>query len=112
MKPILFFDAEINPENGQILDIGAVDADGRQFHAASVGEFTDFVNEYTFFGGHNILSFDLKYLEAAIPQSASTQYVDTLCLSPLLFPAKTTTMTTTRLLLLFISILTMIIQIL
>ena len=88
MKSIVFFDAEINPENGQILDIGAVDADGRQFHAASVGEFTDFVNEYTFFGGHNILSFDLKYLEAAIPQSASTQYVDTLCLSPLLFPAK------------------------
>ncbi len=30
MKPILFFDAEINPENGQILDIGAVDADERR----------------------------------------------------------------------------------
>ena len=62
MKSIVFFDAEINPENGQILDIGAVDADGRQFHAASVGEFTAFVKEYGFIGGHNILAFDLKYL--------------------------------------------------
>ena len=88
MKPILFFDAEINPENGQILDIGAVDSDGRQFHAASVGDFSAFVKKYEWFGGHNILAFDLKYLEAAIPQSASAQYVDTLCLSPLLFPAK------------------------
>ena len=88
MKSIVFFDAEINPENGQILDIGAVDSDGRQFHAAPVGEFTAFVKEYGFIGGHNILAFDLKYLEAAIPQSASAQYVDTLCLSPLLFPAK------------------------
>ena len=88
MKSIVFFDAEINPENGQILDIGAVDSDGRQFHAAPAGEFTAFVKEYGFIGGHNILSFDLKYLEAAIPQSASAHYVDTLCLSPLLFPAK------------------------
>ena len=87
MKSIVFFDAEINPENGQILDIGAVDADGRQFHAAHMEEFTAFVKEYDFIGGHNILSFDLKYHEAAIPQSASAQYVDTLCLSPLLFPA-------------------------
>ncbi len=31
MKSIVFFDAEINPENGQILDIGAVDSDGRHF---------------------------------------------------------------------------------
>ncbi len=53
-----------------------------------MGEFTAFVKEYGFIGGHNILSFDLKYLETAIPQSASAQYVDTLCLSPLLFPAK------------------------
>ncbi len=45
MKPILFFDAEIDPENGQILDIGAVDSDGRQFHAASVGDFSAFVKE-------------------------------------------------------------------
>ncbi|MBQ6040343.1 MAG: RecQ family ATP-dependent DNA helicase [Oscillospiraceae bacterium] len=88
MKPILFFDAEINPENGQILDIGAVGSDGRQFHAASVGEFSSFVKEYEWFGGHNILSFDLKYLEAAMPQGDSVQYIDTLCLSPLLFPAK------------------------
>ncbi len=40
------------------------------------------------FGGHNIIAYDLKYLEAAMPQSVSAQYVDTLCLSPLLFPAK------------------------
>ena len=88
MKSIVFFDAEINPENRQILDIGAVDADGHQFHAVPVGEFTAFIKEYSYIGGHNILAFDLKYLETAIPQSASVQYIDTLCLSPLLFPAK------------------------
>lgn len=85
MKSIVFFDAEINPENGQTLDIGAVDADGRQFHAVSVCEFSAFIKEYKWFGGHNILAFDLKYLETAMPQDDSVQFIDTLCLSPLFF---------------------------
>lgn len=88
MKPILFFDTETNPENGQIPDIGAVDSDGRQFHATSVGDFSAFIKEYEWFGGHNMIACDLKYLETAMPQGDSVQYIDTLCLSPLLFPAK------------------------
>ena len=88
MKPVVFFDTEIIPETGQILDLGAIDSDQRQFHSARIGEFSAFIEEYGFLGGHNIFEWDLKYLESAVPQNPSAQYIDTLCLSPLLFPAK------------------------
>ena len=88
MKTIVFFDAEINPENGQILDIGAVDSVKRQFHSAQIAEFSSFIKEYDFIAGHNIIAYDLKYLEMSIPQREIVHYIDTLCLSPLLFPAK------------------------
>ena len=88
MKSVVFFDAEINPDNGQILDIGAVDTEQRQFHSAQIGAFSSFVEEYTYFGGHNIIGCDLNYLETAIPHYKEVQFIDTLFLSPLLFPAK------------------------
>ena len=88
MKPILFFDAEINPNTKQILDVGAVDSLERKFHATSLEEFSAFAEGYEFVGGHNILACDLKYVESAIRRDSSVRYVDTLYLSPLLFPAK------------------------
>ena len=88
MKSVVFFDAEINPDNGQILDIGAVDTEQRQFHSAQIWTFSSFVEEYTYFGGHNIIGCDLNYMEAAIPQNKDVHFIDTLFLSPLLFPAK------------------------
>ena len=88
MKPIVFIDAEINPENGKILDIGAVDSEQHQFHDARIGSFSNYVNDYSYIAGHNIIECDLKYLGPAISSNGDKTFIDTLFLSPLLFPAK------------------------
>ena len=88
MRPIVFFDSEIDPESGTILDIGAADIEGKQFHSARIADFSAFMSKYDYIGGHNILACDLVYLAAAITQEKPVHFVDTLCLSPLLFPKK------------------------
>lgn len=88
MKPVVFIDAEINPENGKILDIGAFDSERHQFHDARISSFSEFVNNYSYIAGHNILECDLKYLGQAISSCENRIFIDTLYLSPLLFPAK------------------------
>lgn len=88
MKPIVFIDAEINPENGKILDIGAVDSEQHQFRDARIGSFSNYVNDYSYIAGHNIIECDLKYLGPAISSNGDKTFIDTLFLSPLLFPAK------------------------
>lgn len=42
MEKILFFDTEIQPESGKLLDIGAVRTDGMQLHTASAAALSDF----------------------------------------------------------------------
>lgn len=86
MKKIVFIDSEIDPENGQILDLGAVTSDGRQLHAAVKSELSELVALYEYIGGHNIIAHDLKYLADLV--GGGKKYIDTLCLSPLLFPTK------------------------
>lgn len=88
MKPIVFFDSEIDPESGKILDIGAADLDGKEFHSTKIADFTDFIAKYDYIGGHNIFACDLEYLGSAMPKNQTVHYIDTLCLSPLLFPKK------------------------
>lgn len=88
MKQIVFFDTEINPKTNEILDTGAVDNDGRQFHSATLWKFAEFIYDYKYIGGHNILACDLKFLEGVIVNTEKTRFIDTLCLSPLLFPSR------------------------
>lgn len=88
MKKIVFIDSEINPENNQITDLGAATSDGRQFHAASKSDFSAFVADFEYIGGHNIIAHDLKYIDDLIGGSSNRKYIDTLCLSPLLFPTR------------------------
>lgn len=89
MKDIVFFDTEIDPNSGKILDIGAISSDGRQLHTAKQSDFTDFVKDYPFICGHNIISHDLKYIGNHIRNANSNcKAIDTLYLSPLLFPKK------------------------
>ena len=87
MKPITFFDTEIEPVSKKILDLGAVEANGRIFHSNSIPAFIDFIKDAPFLGGHNILEHDLKYLNSYANLSSSI-FIDTLFLSPLLFPAR------------------------
>lgn len=90
MATIAFIDTEIEPKSKKILDIGCVMDDGRTFHNPSVPAFTSFVQSSSFICGHNILNHDLKYLSSALQNAGLTAVgiIDTLYLSPLLFPTR------------------------
>lgn len=85
---IAFIDTEIEPKSLKILDIGAIKGDGSSFHKASVGEFTQFLIGTDFICGHNILNHDINYIGNAVQNAVinSSNIIDTLHLSPLLFP--------------------------
>ncbi len=90
MKAITFFDTEIEPHTKKIVDIGAVRSDGSTFHSSSVKDFADFLGNTEFIGGHNILRHDLNYLGEGLHHYGIEHFqtVDTLFLSPLLFPQR------------------------
>ena len=90
MKSIAFIDAEIEPKSRKVLDIGSVKGDGSLFHQPSVADFIQFINGTEFICGHNIFNHDIKYIGKALFDTgiSSSNIIDTLFLSPLLFPAK------------------------
>lgn len=88
MKTIVFFDTEIGIENKKIHDIGAVRSDGAIFHSASVPKFCAFLTGAEFICGHNIVHHDLKYLNLNSYGEIELKAIDTLYLSPLLFPKR------------------------
>lgn len=90
MAKITFIDIEIDPRNQQISDIGAIHDSGASFHANSVQNLIQFIGQSQYIGGHNIISHDLRYLIPLFQQAGykTPKAVDTLYLSPLLFPAK------------------------
>ena len=89
-KSITFFDTEIDPGTRKILDIGAIKSDGSRFHKGSLKEFAGFLSGSGFVCGHNIIAHDMKYVGAAIDsaQISRSHVIDTLYLSPLIFPKK------------------------
>lgn len=90
MKSIAFVDTEIDLMGRKILDIGGVKNNGSFFHSNSVADFTKFIIGTEFICGHNILNHDLQYIQKAIADANinSENIIDTLFLSPLLFPTK------------------------
>lgn len=90
MSSITFIDAEIEPNSGKVLDIGSIKENGASFHSDSIADFIEFLRSTQYICGHNIFYHDLKYLEDAINYSGinKSNIIDTLFLSPLLFPAK------------------------
>ena len=90
MNSIAFIDTEIEPHSREILDIGSVKNDGSIFHKVSIADFILFLNGTQFVCGHNILNHDIKYIGNALTDSGilSADIIDTLFLSPLLFPTK------------------------
>ena len=88
MNTIAFIDTEIEPKSGKILDIGSIRNDGALFHKTSVAEFTQFLNGTQFICGHNIFNHDIKYIGKALQDIGinSVNIIDTLFLSPLIFP--------------------------
>ncbi len=87
---IAFIDTEIEPKSGKVLDIGSVKDNGASFHKTSIAEFIHFLGGTQFVCGHNIFNHDIKYIGKALNDAgiSSANIIDTLFVSPLLFPTK------------------------
>lgn len=84
----VFIDTEIKIKSHEINDIGALRHDGTTFHKASKAELINFIKDSNadFVCGHNIVHHDAKYLFGDEP--LPWLFVDTLYISPLLFPER------------------------
>ena len=81
---IAFIDTEVNPQTKKVADYGAVRDDGAVLHSHSKADFDAFVSKCDTVCGHNIINHDLKYTSLR----GNLTIVDTLFLSPLLFPKR------------------------
>lgn len=87
-KNIVFFDTEISTQDKKIYDIGAIKSDRSTFHSSSIRDFLQFCKDAEFICGHNIIHHDLKYLKDITHLNNFLKPIDTLYLSPLLFPKR------------------------
>ena len=79
---IAFIDTEVNSQSKKVQDYGAVREDGAVLHTHNKEEFLAFIEPCRVIGGHNIIGFDLKHTTI----NGNHIFIDTLYLSPLLFP--------------------------
>ena len=79
-------DVEVGLQDHKIHDIGAIRYDDAIFHKASKNEFLSFINKVDYLCGHNIVHHDAKYLFGN--EQHKWQLVDTLYMSPILFPER------------------------
>ncbi len=81
-----FIDAEVGAKDKKLHDIGALRNDGAIYHGCSRDELRGFLTGVHYVCGHNIIHHDVKYLfgDASLPW----RLVDTLYMSPLLFPQR------------------------
>ena len=84
-KKITFIDIEVT-SNNKIVDIGAVNES--VFHSASLTDFVNFISESDYLCGHNIIHFDLAHINKQVNNKITKRAIDTLYLSPLLFPKR------------------------
>lgn len=87
-KSIAFIDAEISASGTRVCDLGAFSEERGSFHSNNPKAFLDFIAEADFVCGHNILRHDLALLEKTADIRISARVIDTLPLSPLLFPKR------------------------
>ena len=95
MADIVFVDTEVSPQDNKVKDIGAVrtklkvhSVNGSEFHGAGLQSFESFASGAVFLCGHNLIDFDIKYLNGNIEKTGIKSFIDTLYLSPILFPRK------------------------
>lgn len=81
-----FIDVEVGMNDHRIHDIGALKCDGAIFHSANRSELLAFLKGVDFVCGHNIIHHDAKYLFGDVAHQ--WMLVDTLYVSPLLFPQR------------------------
>ena len=90
MRTVSFFDLEVDPAKSSILDVGCIRWDDSTFHGSSLHKFIEFVKDSDFIAGHNVFQHDIKHIHRYFGQTTfgSLKTIDTLYLSPLLFPSK------------------------
>ncbi len=81
-----FVDVEVGMKDKKVHDVGALRWDGATFHSADKREAILFLDKADYVCGHNIIHHDAKYLFRG--ESSKWLLVDTLYISPLLFPEK------------------------
>ena len=83
-RNIAFVDTEVGLKDHKIHDIGALRYDGATFHQASQTALNKFLQErkVNYICGHNLIHHDAHYLQL------NGILIDTLYLSPLLFPKR------------------------
>ena len=81
-----FIDTEVGVHDHKIHDIGAIRYDGAIYRGASRTELFSFLKNVDYLCGHNIIQHDAKYLIK--DENRHWQLVDTLYISPLLFPER------------------------
>ena len=85
---IVWFDTEVSTDGKNLLDIGAIKEDNSYYHGISIGEFYEYIKETDFLCGHNIVHHDMPIIEELLGRTLKSSCIDTLYLSPLLFPKK------------------------
>ncbi len=90
MPVIAFIDTEVDPRTKKVLDAGGIRTDGAEFHSCSNTDIARFIEGADYICGHNIIRHDLKYIAPALSGAgkSSKKVIDTLFVSPLLFPKK------------------------
>ncbi len=86
---VFFFDFEITEEKNKISDIGAL-LGPAEYHGNSLDKFREVLSGAEYICGHNIIAHDIPLLKsiAGFPEIDTKLHIDTLLLSPLLFPKK------------------------
>ena len=85
-KKVVFIDFEVAEKTGKVNDFGAVTEGNEKLHTPLAKAFSEFVAGADYICGHNIVDHDMKYGGDLIPEKARA--IDTLYLSPLLFPER------------------------
>lgn len=85
-KGYAIVDVEVGLKDKRIHDIGAIRSDGAVYHHASKQGLVDFISGVAYICGHNIIHHDAKYLFG--DEQRCWQLVDTLYISPLMFPER------------------------
>ena len=79
-----FVDVEVGVKDKRIHDIGILRWNGATFHSGNKKDALRFLNSADFICGHNVIHHDMKYLLG--DEKHKWILVDTLYMSPLLFP--------------------------
>ena len=82
---VVFLDTEFSADGKRLLDVGAIDSEGRILHEKDPAALLKFLKGADVAAGHNIVGFDAPML-AEKGAAIALPLADTLFLSALLFP--------------------------